>query len=163
MFLNGRLEVAGNMTFDNGWTINICTLPCGHNCISVVPTYISENLTTLPRETFKEYDREKMVARGDAWDHFKGDDGELLDIIVSVASRPTEPLLEKTRHDILKVARYFEGGADLNKYRIYFYKIEPSGKRVACVSHLFAINEIAARERFRLRYPLVTIRKVKRL
>jgi hypothetical protein len=86
--LNYLGQFGFSMSFENGWTININKLPCGHNSITIIPRHVFENNTLIVNEP---YFYDAMTKRGDYIAHWKGDDDELLDRIVEVACHKPEP------------------------------------------------------------------------
>jgi hypothetical protein len=106
-YVNGRLEFSSLMSFDNGWSIAINQLPCGHSAVLIMPAYIAETpeLSVKLCKDNPYYNRDVMIERGDYYAHYEGDDDALLDIIVSVACREVEPHLAKINQDIMKAVK----------------------------------------------------------
>lgn len=90
------------MNFDNGWSLTIAELPCGHVSLVVCPSYLEEDHRIAWGSNMTDAE---MIKRGDRVIHFKGNDGELLDFIVGVASRPTEPHLAEINKQIEKAVK----------------------------------------------------------
>lgn len=96
------------ISFDNGWSLAITKLECGHLEYCIVPRVIIENKEHGVKEFNRnpDYWNEKaMSARGDLVRHFDGTDDELIAIIVAVRLRQPEPSLKKTAQDIMKAVK----------------------------------------------------------
>jgi len=93
MFLgfNGALDHSAKLAFPNGWAVVISARECEHVRIMVVPAFLydAEFFECSPREFSAKISREIKAAkdRGDLYDHFKGNDAEILAFITGVASR----------------------------------------------------------------------------
>lgn len=95
-------------SFDNGWTVAVTTLACGHYEMCIVPRALYENKAHGEKTMHDDpiyWGENAMVKRGDLIKHFEGTDDELIAAITGVSLRQPEPSFAKAGQDIMKAVK----------------------------------------------------------